>query len=93
MKQRFDKRELPCCNIGMVGHVDHGKTTLTAALTGKFTDEHSEELKRGISIRLGYADMQIRKCPACETPACWGTREKCIKCSNKTEFRTSKISQ
>lgn len=43
-------------NIGMIGHVDHGKTSLTRALTGKWTDTHSEELKRGISIRLGYAD-------------------------------------
>ena len=39
-------------NIGMVGHVDHGKTTLTQALTGKWTDQHSEEMKRGISIKL-----------------------------------------
>jgi translation initiation factor 2 subunit 3 len=46
-------------NIGMLGHVDHGKTTLTQALTGKWTDTHSEELKRGISIRLGYADAHI----------------------------------
>ena len=46
-------------NIGMVGHVDHGKTTLTQALTGKWTDQHSEELKRGISIKLGYADAQF----------------------------------
>jgi len=43
----------------MVGHVDHGKTTLTQALTGKWTDQHSEELKRGISIKLGYADANF----------------------------------
>ena len=48
-------------NIGMVGHVDHGKTTLTQALTGKWTDQHSEELKRGISIKLGYADAEFYK--------------------------------
>ena len=40
----------------MVGHVDHGKTTLTRALSGTWTDTHSEERKRGISIKLGYAD-------------------------------------
>lgn len=43
-------------NIGLIGHVDHGKTSLTKALTGNWADTHSEELKRGISIRLGYAD-------------------------------------
>lgn len=54
-------KELPELNIGVVGHIDHGKTTLLYQLTGKFTDTHSEELKRGITIKLGYADMTIYK--------------------------------
>ncbi len=48
-------------NIGMVGHVDHGKTSLTRALTGTWTDTHSEELKRGITIKIGYADTTFYK--------------------------------
>jgi translation initiation factor 2 subunit 3 len=60
----------PEVNIGLVGHVDHGKTTLTQALTGEWTDRHSEELKRGISIKLGYADTAFYRCP--ESPESTG---------------------
>ncbi len=73
----------PEVNIGMVGHVDHGKTTLTQALTGKWTDEHSEELKRGISIKLGYADATFYKCPKCPEPLCYSTEPVCPHCGEK----------
>ncbi len=53
----------PEVNIGMVGHVDHGKSTLTKLLTGVKTDYFSEEIKRGISIKLGYADAPVYRCP------------------------------
>ena len=78
--------EQPEVNIGMIGHVDHGKTTLTKALTGEWTDRHSEELRRGISIRLGYADAAIYKCPKCEEPKCYTVAKECSVCGEKTEF-------
>ncbi len=73
-------------NIGLIGHVDHGKTTLTKSLSGIWTDKHSEEIKRGISIRLGYADCSFYKCPSCKGSECYCTSEKCPKCGAKAEF-------
>ncbi|MBW9223278.1 translation initiation factor IF-2 subunit gamma [Methanothermococcus sp. SCGC AD-155-E23] len=73
-------------NIGMVGHVDHGKTSLTKLLTGVWTDTHSEELKRGITIRLGYADCEIRKCPKCPEPEAYTVEKVCPICGTKTQL-------
>jgi len=45
--------------VGTAGHIDHGKTTLVRALTGVDTDRLPEEKKRGISIELGYAFLDV----------------------------------
>jgi translation initiation factor 2 subunit 3 len=76
----------PLVNIGLVGHVDHGKTTLTERLSGKWTDTHSEELKRGITIRLGYANSSFRKCPKCRGDKRYTTLEECPNCKSKTKL-------
>lgn len=45
--------------VGTAGHIDHGKTTLVRALTGVDTDRLPEEKRRGISIALGYAFLDV----------------------------------
>ncbi|WP_435359625.1 translation initiation factor IF-2 subunit gamma [Haloarchaeobius sp. DFWS5] len=75
----------PEVNIGLVGHVDHGKTTLVQALSGEWTDQHSEEMKRGISIRLGYADATFRRCPECDEPECYTVEDTCPEHDVETE--------
>ena len=77
----------PEVNIGMVGHVDHGKTTIVEAITGVWAARHSEELRRGITIKLGYADAPIYRCPVCEEPANYSTSPVCPNCGAETEFQ------
>jgi translation initiation factor 2 subunit 3 len=79
-------KQQPEVNIGTIGHVDHGKTTLVESLTGVWASRHSEELKRGITIKLGYADAVIFKCPKCESPRNLSTHETCPKCGSKGVF-------
>ena len=76
----------PCVNIGTSGHVDHGKTSLIQALTGSWTSVHSQELKRGITIRVGYSDAAFYKCPDCEPPTNYSTSSKCPNCKQEAEL-------
>lgn len=57
-------------NIGTIGHVAHGKSTVVKALSGVMTVRFKNELERNITIKLGYANAKIYKCtnPECQQP-------------------------
>ena len=58
-------------NIGTIGHVAHGKSTIVKAISGVKTVKHSAELVRNITIKLGYANAKIYKCNKCPRPKCY----------------------
>jgi translation initiation factor 2 subunit 3 len=76
----------PEINIGSAGHVDHGKTTTVQGITGVWASAHSEELKRGITIKVGYADAAFYKCTQDHGVESYSTSPKCPVCSRKTTF-------
>lgn len=78
--QDFKQSEL---NVGTLGHVDHGKTTITRAITGVWTDRHSESIKRSMTIKLGYADALIKKCEGCDGPGAYTVGDKCADCEGE----------
>ena len=53
----------PTINIGSIGHVSHGKSTLIKSITGVKTQRHTKEQERNITINLGYANAKIFRCP------------------------------
>ncbi len=60
---------------GIISH----NTTLVEAITGKWTSMHSEELKRGITIKIGYADAAVYECPELPEPERFNTEGNCPK--------------
>ncbi|MDG7010634.1 MAG: translation initiation factor IF-2 subunit gamma [Nitrososphaerota archaeon] len=76
----------PEVNIGTSGHVDHGKSTVTQSLTGVWTSAHSEELKRGITIKVGYADAAFYKCTQDHGAGSYSTSGVCPVCGRKTSL-------
>jgi len=60
-------------NVGTIGHVAHGKSTVVKALTGVLTVRFKNEKERNITIKLGYANAKIFKCDneACPRPSCY----------------------
>ncbi|GIQ81472.1 hypothetical protein KIPB_002433 [Kipferlia bialata] len=58
-------------NIGTIGHVAHGKSTVVKAITGVQTVRFNAELKRNITIKLGYANAKLYKCTVCPAPSAY----------------------
>lgn len=61
----------PILNIGTIGHVSHGKSTLVKALCGTKTQRFKSELERNITIKLGYSNVKIYMCTQCDKPKCY----------------------
>ena len=60
-------------NIGVIGHVAHGKSTIVHSVTGTQTVRFKNELERNITIKLGYANAKFFKCKNfhCPRPGCF----------------------
>merc|ERR1712123_339308 len=60
-------------NIGTIGHVAHGKSTVVKALSGVHTVRFKNELERNITIKLGYANAKIYRSfdKKCQRPVCY----------------------
>jgi len=78
---------IPSVIVGVVGHVDHGKTTLVQALTGIWTAKYSEELKRSMTIKLGYADGYIALCPSSDPLGGYTREDECPGGTRSTKLR------
>src|SRR3989441_1841318 len=76
----------PECNIGTSGHVDSGKTSIVQAITGVWASAHSEELRRGITIKVGYADAAFYKCQYTPVPGAYSTSPTCPVCGKPTDL-------
>lgn len=61
----------PTINIGMIGSVSNGKSSLTYQITKTRTQKHSSEQTKNITIKLGYANAKIYKCITCPEPECY----------------------
>jgi translation initiation factor 2 subunit 3 len=75
-------------NIGTIGHVAHGKSTVVKAISGVQTVRFKNELERNITIKLGYANAKIFECDKCPRPQCYRSFKsdqradlKCDKCA------------
>lgn len=83
-----DIQKQPDINIGFLGHVANGKTTIVKALTGKNTSVYTLEKKENKTIKLGYSNVKIYCCNICPSPGNYKSTSsevfemECTKCHN-----------
>jgi translation initiation factor 2 subunit 3 len=65
----------PLINIGVIGHVANGKSTMVGDIAKEETQRHSKEKEKNITIKLGYANAKIYKCPSCSKPECYQSEQ------------------
>lgn len=75
----------PIINVGQIGHVANGKSSLVKGLTAKATQQFSKEKERNITIRLGYANAKIWRCNNCASPQKFSASDSAIMQKNCTE--------
>lgn len=61
----------PTINIGVIGSVSNGKSTIVEKITKTKTQKHSKEIEKNMTIKLGYANAKIYKCADCPAPQCY----------------------
>jgi len=82
----------PVINIATFGGVTNGKSTLVEKISHEKTQRHSDEQINNITIKLGYANAKIYKCPDCPKPECYQStgssyyQHLCCKCNTECEF-------
>ena len=86
IKQTMENQ--PLLNIGIIGHVANGKSTIVEKISNEKTQRHSDERVNNITIKLGYANAKICKCNTCNAPKCYASFK-----SSETNFILARISR
>jgi translation initiation factor 2 subunit 3 len=84
----------PVLNIGIIGHVANGKSTIVEKISNEKTQRHSDEKVNNVTIKLGYANAKIWHCPICPKPSCYQSTESsffqhlCNRCNKECKLIT-----
>lgn len=85
--QIIDINEQPLIIISTLGRISNGKTTLVKSYTGKSVMKYSKEMKKNMTIKLGFTNIKFYKCETCESPKCYQiNKEICEKCDTENKL-------